>query len=173
MVDREVTAWTRRGLFEPALPLGVDEPPAVLDELAPRVSLGAGDGELSLKLGVNRLVVADNGVGVLVWLASGVGERMDRGGHPVGHHPVRGRDPNGWRPVRVSWWSPCGRQGCQRMVDEPLTDSTRRCQPSICPGRDALAYCVLRLPTLISPPARNAGAKNSPPNGKGRLGSEV
>src|SRR5262249_12500474 len=77
----------------------VHELPAVLDELAPRVSLGAGDGELGLKLGVNRLVVEGNGVGVLVWLASGVGERMDRGGHQAGHHPVRGRAPNGWRPV--------------------------------------------------------------------------
>jgi len=86
-----VTTRTRRGLFEPALPLGIDEPPAVLDEFAPRVALGARDGELGLKLGVNRLVAEDNGVGVLFRLASGVGERMDSGGHPAGHHPVRGR----------------------------------------------------------------------------------
>ena len=60
---RVVTARTRGpGLFEPALPLGVDKPPAVFDEFAPGVSLGAGDGELGLKLGVNRLVVEDNGV---------------------------------------------------------------------------------------------------------------
>ena len=50
------------GLFEPALPLGVDKPPAVLDEFAPSVPLGERDGELGLKLVVNRLVVPDNGV---------------------------------------------------------------------------------------------------------------
>ena len=61
----------------------------MFDEFAPSVSLSARDGELGLKLGVNRLVVEDNGVGVLVWLASGVGERMDRGRHPAGHHPVK------------------------------------------------------------------------------------
>jgi hypothetical protein len=49
----------------------------VLDKFAPGVSLGARDGELGLKLGVNRFVVEHNGVGVLVWLASGVGERME------------------------------------------------------------------------------------------------
>src|SRR5262249_8161612 len=65
-----------------------------------------------LKFVVNRLVVPDNGVDVLIWLVSGVGERMDRGGHPAGHHPVaRGRssyrehqsdargDVHGWRGV--------------------------------------------------------------------------
>ena len=35
------------------------EPPAVLDEFAPGVSLGAHDGELGLKLGINRLVAED------------------------------------------------------------------------------------------------------------------
>src|SRR5262249_22422878 len=84
----EATADEAPGLFEAALPLGIDEPPAVLDEFTPGVSLGAGDGELGLKLGVNRLVVEDNGVGVLVWRASGVDERMDRGGHVAGHDPV-------------------------------------------------------------------------------------
>jgi hypothetical protein len=62
------------GLFEPALLLGVDKPPAAFDEFAPSVSLGERDGELGLKLVVNRLVVEDNGAGVLAWLASGVGE---------------------------------------------------------------------------------------------------
>jgi len=76
-------------LFEPALPLGVDEPPAVLDEFAPSVSLGARDGELGLKLGINRLVAEDNGVGVPVWLASGVGDGVDGGGHPAGQPPGR------------------------------------------------------------------------------------
>jgi len=81
------------------LPLGVDEPPAVFDEFAPSDSLSARDGELGLKLGVNCLVVEDNGVGVLVWLASGVGERMDRGRHPAGHHPVaRAGSLVSWRP---------------------------------------------------------------------------
>jgi hypothetical protein len=80
MIGREVTVWT--GLCEPAPPLGGDKPPAVLDEFAPSIPLGARDGELGLKLGVNRLVVEDNSVGALVWLASGAGERMDRGGHP-------------------------------------------------------------------------------------------
>jgi len=61
----------------------------VLNEFAPGVSLGARDGELGLKLGVNCLVVEHNGVGVLVWLASGVGERMDSGGHPAGHRLYR------------------------------------------------------------------------------------
>jgi len=71
----------------------------VFDEFAPGVSLGAGDGELGLKLGVNRLVVKDNAVGGLVWLASGVGERMDGGRHPAGHHPVvRAGSLVGWRP---------------------------------------------------------------------------
>jgi hypothetical protein len=80
-----VAAWWPRergpGLFEPALPLGVDKLAAAFNEFAQGVSLGARDGELGLKLGVNCLVVEDNGVGVLAWLASGVGERMDRGWH--------------------------------------------------------------------------------------------
>jgi hypothetical protein len=43
--------------------------------------------------------VEDNGVDVLAWLASGVGERMDRGGHPAGHRPVaRAGSLVGWRP---------------------------------------------------------------------------
>jgi len=71
----------------------------VFDEFAPSVSLGERDGKLGLKLVVNRLVVPDNGVDVLVWLASGVDERMDRGGHPAGHHPVaRAGSLAGWRP---------------------------------------------------------------------------
>ena len=107
MIDRKVTCWCPRGdradvsfsLFEPALPLGVDEPPAVFDEFTPSVPLGERDGELGFKLVVNRLVVPDNGVDVLLWLASGVGERMDRGGHPAGHHPVaRAGSLVGWRP---------------------------------------------------------------------------
>jgi hypothetical protein len=95
MIDREVTVCSRGdcadasfGLFEPALALGVDEPPAVFDEFAPSVALGERDGELGFKLFVNRFVVEDNCVSVLVWLASGVDERMDRGGHPADHHPV-------------------------------------------------------------------------------------
>jgi hypothetical protein len=92
------------GLFEPPLPLGVDKLPAVLDEFAPSVPLSERYGKLGLKLVVNRLV-ADNGVEVLVWPASGVGERMDRGGHPAGHLPVLGglpdhhadaKDGSGW-----------------------------------------------------------------------------
>jgi hypothetical protein len=42
----------------------------VLDEFAPSVPLRERDGKLGLKLGVNCLVVADNGVDVLVWPAS-------------------------------------------------------------------------------------------------------
>ena len=42
-------------LFEPALPLGVDEPPAVLDGFAPGVSLGARDGELGLSSSLTAL----------------------------------------------------------------------------------------------------------------------
>jgi hypothetical protein len=43
--------------------------------------------------------VEDNDVDVLAWLASGVGERMDRGGHPAGHRPVaRAGSLVGWRP---------------------------------------------------------------------------
>jgi len=81
----------------------------VFDEFAPSVSLGERDGKLGLKLVVNRLVVPDNGVDVLVWLASGVDERMDRGGHPAGHHPVaRAGSLVGWRPGALGW-SPCGR----------------------------------------------------------------
>src|SRR6516162_8381094 len=129
MIDREVTVCSRGdcadasfGLFEPALALGVDEPPAVFDEFAPSVSLGERDGELGLKLVINRLVVPDNGLGVLVWLASGVDERMDGGGHLGGHRPVaRAGFLVGWRP-RVLGRSPCGRQRWQRMVDERLTD---------------------------------------------------
>jgi hypothetical protein len=75
-------------------PLGVDKLPASLGEFVPSISLGERNSELGLKLVVNRLVVADNGVDVLVWLASGVGQRMDRGGHPAGHHPVVGRAPS-------------------------------------------------------------------------------
>ena len=113
-------------LFEPALPLGVDEPPAVFDKFAPGVSLGARDGQMGLKLGVNRLVVEDDGVGALVWLASGVGERMDRGGHPPSPTRLLGAGSLvRWRPGAL-WSSPCGRQRWQRMVDEPLTDWTRR-----------------------------------------------
>ena len=95
-----VTARTRGpGLFEQALPLGVDKPPAVFDEFAPSVPLGERDGELGLKLVVNRFVVPDNGVDVLIWLASSVGERMDRGRHSAGHHPVaRAGFLVGWRP---------------------------------------------------------------------------
>jgi hypothetical protein len=95
MIDREVTVCSRGdcadasfGLFEPALALGIDEPPAVFDEFAPSVPLGERDGELGFKLVVNRFVVEDNCVSVLVWLASGVDERMDRGGHSAGHRPV-------------------------------------------------------------------------------------
>ena len=92
MIDREVAIWCPRGrgpgLFEPAPPLGVDKLPAVLDEFAPGVPLSERDGKLGLKLVVNRLVVADNGVDVLIRPASGVGERMDRGGHPAGYRPV-------------------------------------------------------------------------------------
>jgi hypothetical protein len=95
MIDREVIVCSRDDcadasfrLFEPALPLGVDEPPAVFDEFAPSVALGERDGELGSKLFVNRFVVADSCVSALVWLASGVDERMDRGGHPAGHRPV-------------------------------------------------------------------------------------
>jgi hypothetical protein len=75
-------------------PLGVDKLPASLGEFAPSISLGERNSELSLKLVVNRLVVEDNGVGFLVWLALGVGERRDRDGHPAGHHPVVGRAPS-------------------------------------------------------------------------------
>src|SRR5262245_43396784 len=74
--------------FEPAAPLGVHKLPAAFDEVAPRISLRQRDGELGLKLIVERLVVADNGVGVFGWLTSGLGERMNRGGHPAGHRPV-------------------------------------------------------------------------------------
>jgi hypothetical protein len=94
MIDPEVTVCSRGdcadasfGLFEPALALGVDEPPAVFDEFAPSVALGERDGELGFKLVINRFVVEDNCVNVLVWLASGVDERMDRSGHPAGHPP--------------------------------------------------------------------------------------
>ena len=116
MIDREVTVCSRGdcadasfGLFEPALALGVDELPAVLDEFAPSVALGEHDGELGFKLVVSRFVGEDNCVSVLVWLASGVDERMDRGGHPAGHHPVaRAGFLVDWRPG-VLGWSPCGR----------------------------------------------------------------
>src|SRR5262249_60481060 len=77
VADRPVTArWPRgQGL--------------VLDLLiAPSVSLRQRDGKLRFKLFVDRLVVEDNDVSILVWLASGVGERMDRSRHPAGHHPV-------------------------------------------------------------------------------------
>jgi hypothetical protein len=64
MIDREVTvcslgdcANASFGLFEPALVLGVDEPPALFDEFAPSVALGERDGELGFKLFVNRFVV--------------------------------------------------------------------------------------------------------------------
>jgi len=90
------------GLFEQTLPLGIDEPPAVLDEFAIGVSLSARHGELSLKLGINRLVVEDNGVDVPVWLASGVGERMDRGGHLAGHHQVAWAVPG----LAITMWTP-------------------------------------------------------------------
>ena len=79
------------GLFEPALALGVDEPPAVFDEFAPSVALGKRDGELGFRLVVNRFVVEDNCVDVLAWLASGVDET------------------NGQR--RASGWSPPGCSG--------------------------------------------------------------
>src|SRR2546427_11088910 len=103
MIDREVTVCSRGdcadasfGLFEPALALGVAEPPAVFDEFAPSVALGERDDELGFKLVVNRFVVEDNCVSVLVWLASGVDERMDRGGHFAGHRPgSRGGFPLG------------------------------------------------------------------------------
>src|SRR6516225_2334823 len=88
-----VAARRDPGLFEPALPLGVDESPALFGEFAPSVPLCERDGELGLKLGVNRLVVAYNRVDVLVWLPSGVDERMDRGGHPASHRP-NGRAPS-------------------------------------------------------------------------------
>ena len=100
-----MAAWWPRergpGLFEPALPLGVDKLAAAFNEFAQGVSLGARDGELGLKLGVNRLVVEDNGVGVLVWLASDVGERMDRGwhsGNPQGRYSRPDKDL-----TRVPW----------------------------------------------------------------------
>src|SRR2546430_17710506 len=106
MIDREVTVCSRGdcadasfGLFEPALALGVDEPPAVFDEFAPSVALGERDGELGVKLVVNRFVVEDNCVSVLVWLGSGVDERMDRGGDSGGHPPVvRAGFPGGVAP---------------------------------------------------------------------------
>src|SRR5207245_3204478 len=40
-----------------------------------------------------------------------------------------GRAPRGWQPVLG--WSPCGHQGCQRMVNGQLTDSTRGRRPVI------------------------------------------
>ena len=50
-----MAAWWPRergpGLFEPALPLGVDKLAAAFNEFTQGVSLGARDGELGLKLG--------------------------------------------------------------------------------------------------------------------------
>jgi hypothetical protein len=40
-----------------------------------------------------------------------------------------GRAPSGWQPGPVLGWSPCGHQGCQRMVNGQLTDSTRGRRP--------------------------------------------
>jgi hypothetical protein len=42
-----------------------------------------------------------------------------------------GRAPRGWQPGPVLGWSPCGHQGCQRMVNGQLTDSTRGRRPVI------------------------------------------
>src|SRR5258708_37916658 len=85
MIDQDVPAGDRTAegsdLFEPALALGIDEPPAVFDEFPPSVALGERDGELGFKLFVNRFVLEVNCVDVLAWLASGVDERMDGGGH--------------------------------------------------------------------------------------------
>jgi hypothetical protein len=100
-------------------PLGVDKLPASLGEFAPSISLGERNSELGLKLVVNRLVVEDNGVGFLVCLALGVGERRDRGGHPAGHHPVLGRAPSCVGDRGALGWSPCGTPRWQRMVNEP------------------------------------------------------
>jgi hypothetical protein len=46
--------------------------------------------------------VEDNGVDVPVWLASGVGERMDRGGHLAGHHQVAWAVPG----LAITMWTP-------------------------------------------------------------------
>src|SRR6516162_4462565 len=65
-------------------------------------------------------------------LRVGVGERMDRGRHLAGHHPVVGVGDQEAR------WSPRGRRRCQRMVDEPLTEKTlhglRKLDAIGCPG---------------------------------------
>ena len=125
-----MTARTRGpGLFEPALPLGVDKPPAVFDEFAPSVSLGERDGELGLKLVVNRLVVPDNGVDVLFGLRVALAREWTEAGIRLVTTRLLGRvSLVGWRSGALGW-SPSGRQRWQRMVDEPLTDWTRRCRP--------------------------------------------
>ena len=99
-----------------AWPSGVDKPPEMLDEFAPSVPLSERDSKLGLKLLVNRLVLANNGIDVLVWLASGVGENMDRGGHPAAHPGCVGRAPD-WRPA-AGGWSPRKRQRWQHRVNE-------------------------------------------------------
>ena len=159
---RVVTARTRGpGLFEPALPLGVDKPPAVFDEFAPSVPLGESDGELGLKLVVNRLVVPDNGVDVLVWLATGVCERMDRGGHPAGHRPVArgalliacgGRDR-----------SPVGRHRAPNIVDGWLTGLDVR---TAAPHQVRMLLCTRRTPAGFIPPCLPCRAS---PSGAGWL----
>src|SRR5262249_56987409 len=99
---------------------GVDKPPAAFDESAPSVSLRERDGELGLKLVVNRLVVANNGVDVLVRLASGAGESMDSGGHPAGHRPVaRAGSLVGWRPGALGGGHHAGAQKGSGWVTRP------------------------------------------------------
>jgi len=95
----------------------IHKSPAAFGEVAPSVSLCPGDGELRFKLFVDGLVVEDNGVGILVWLASGFGEKMDGGGHPAGHHPVAGGAP---RSCGDRDRSPTGRHGAPNMVDGRL-----------------------------------------------------
>src|SRR5258708_27457367 len=58
-------AGRARGLFEPALPLGLDKLAASLDEFAPSVPLSEGNGELGFKLVVDVLVVENDGVDVV------------------------------------------------------------------------------------------------------------
>src|SRR5215831_4868456 len=107
MIDREVTGWWPRGGR-------ANEAPVYLNQRFRSASTSSQQRSTSSRKAsrwahvtaswasssaINRLVVEDNGVGVLVWLASGVGERMDRGWHLAGHRPVaRVGSLVGWRP---------------------------------------------------------------------------
>src|SRR5262249_57401066 len=80
----------------------------------------------------------------------GAAPSFGKGWHLAGHHPVAGTGSS-WLATRAgARWSPCGRQGCQRMVNGQLTDSTQR------------RRSVIRFSTCCCAPSKYLPASSNP-----------